>query len=299
MKLQDLVTHYLALRLLRPASERTYRYYIKRVNDHTGITEVEECDLQTALNFRSKLLETSKGITWNSARRHLTALWRFAVEKGFVNANPWKELGASQVCVKPKSIADHDFAAALTFLELSPHHFTPTHFWRTLFLTVARTGMRRSQLIGLRWMDIDSLTQTITLRASTSKTHREYSVPMSAALTSDLELLRDQAKRHWGRSVGFESSQVFNVSLHTSALIHISSLTHDRVSHFFLRLAKLSNTSLSCHRLRHRIATRLLENDATHVRNVQALLGHSNVTTTLGYVSPNLKAIREAIEAVE
>ena len=226
MKLQDLVTHYLALRLLRPASERTYRYYIKRVNDHTGITEVEECDLQTALNFRSKLLETSKGITWNSARRHLTALWRFAVEKGFVNANPWKELGASQVCVKPKSIADHDFAAALTFLELSPHHFTPTHFWRTLFLTVARTGMRRSQLIGLRWMDIDSLTQTITLRASTSKTHREYSVPMSAALTSDLELLRDQAKRHWGRSVGFESSQVFNVSLHTSALYWSSFFGH-------------------------------------------------------------------------
>lgn len=299
MKLNDLVTDYLALRLLRPASERTYRYYIKRVTDHTGITEVEECDLQIALNFRSKLLQTSKGITWNSARRHLIALWRYAVKKRVADSNPWSELGASQVCTKPKTIMEDDFDTALEFIDRNQQHFAPTSFWRTLFLTVARTGMRRSQLIGLAWMDIDLASQSITLRASTSKTHREYTVPTSAALAADLHTLRDQAKQIWGRKVGFESSQVFNIALHASQRIGESSLTLDRVSHFFLRLAKLSNTSLSCHRLRHRIATRLLENDATHVRNVQALLGHRNVTTTLGYVSPNLKAIRAAIEAIE
>lgn len=299
MKLQELVTEYLSLRLLRPASERTYHCYVRRLSKLTGLNSVEEFDLGAAMQFREKLLETCSGVTWNSARRHLVALWRFALKAGLTDVNPWSELGASQVCAKPKTIADDDFSAALVFLELNPNHFAPTDFWITLFLTIARTGMRRSQVVGLRWLDIDWRNGSIILRASTSKTHREYVVPMSSALKADLESLYEKSKELWGRVVGFESSQVFNISLFTASKIEESSLTLDRVSHFFLRLAKLSNTSLSCHRLRHRIATRLLENDATHVRNVQALLGHSCITTTLGYVSPNLRAIRAAIEAVE
>ena len=299
MQLQELVTRYLALRRVREPTIKTYRYYVRRVAEHTGAVLVCDCTVESAIHFRDTLLKTSRPVTWNSARRHLIALWKFAIKIRTTDVNPWRELSPSQVCTKPKTILDEDFTSAVEFMALNPQRFAPIQFWTTLFLTVARTGMRRTQLVGLEWADLNFGKQTMVLRASTSKTHREYTVPMCSALTNDLFALKTAAKALWGESDGFEMTQVFNIGLHRSFRSVERSLTTDRVSHFFLRLSALSNTSLSCHRLRHRIATRLLESDATHVRNVQALLGHTNVTTTLGYVSPNLKAIRAAIESID
>ena len=78
MKFEQLVTSYLALRLVRPPTASTYRYYVRRVTEHTGKESVDDCDLESAIRFRDKLLETSVGVTWNSARRHLIALWKYA-----------------------------------------------------------------------------------------------------------------------------------------------------------------------------------------------------------------------------
>ena len=67
MKLQDLVTSYLSVRLVRPPTARTYRYYVKRVTDHTKIDTPSACTIEVAIAFRDALIKTSKPVTWNSA----------------------------------------------------------------------------------------------------------------------------------------------------------------------------------------------------------------------------------------
>lgn len=296
MKLQDLVTDYLGLRLLRPASVRTYRYYAGRVTQLTGVDNVEACTLDSAIVFRDALLATSNQVTWNSARRHLIALWKHAIQIGQTDQNPWSQLRPGQVHTKPKCVAEPDFSTALNFLAEHARRFRPIHLWRCAFMALANTGMRRSQLVGLEWRDVDFKQGTILLRAATSKTYREYKVPMCESLLGMLYQLQSDAIALWGRAPDFAESQVFNIRLHRNFEIRANSLTTDAVTKFFTRLAKLSESSLSCHRLRHRIATRLLENNATHIKNVQALLGHTNIATTLNYVSPNLPALRNAID---
>lgn len=297
MKLNDLVTDYLALRLLRPASERTYRYYAKRLGEHTGIENVEDCDLSIAMNFRDKVMANCSGVTWNSSRRHLIALWSHAKSSGLISTNPWRELHAARVCLKPKTIPDSEFEAACRYLDENPGRFKPFSFWRCVYLTLAYTGMRRAQLVGLIWDDIDFAKQTILLRSETSKTYREYTIPISIHLQTSLYLLNSEAKALWNRAPGLGKSQVFNIDLHRTRGNRTDfSLAEDQVSRFFTKLARLSGASLSCHRMRHRLATRLMECDATHARNVQALLGHSNVATTLNYVSPNVREIKRAID---
>lgn len=298
MKLQDLVTSYLSVRLVRPATALTYRYYVKRVTDHTKIDTLNACTIEIAIAFRDALLKTSKPVTWNSARRHLIALWKHAIKLKLTKTNPWSELRPGQVFIKSKTVNDVDFAAALAYLNTHAHRFKPAILWHTLFLTFAYTGMRRAQLVGLNWGDVNFAKNTLLLRASTSKTHREYSVPMGGAIVAGLLQLRCTAIACWGGEPDFESSQVFNVRLHRTLCPHVESLTTDGVTKFFTRLATLSQSSLSCHRLRHRIATRLLEHNATHIRNVQSLLGHTNVSTTLAYVSPNLRALKAAIDLI-
>lgn len=299
MKLQDLVTSYLSVRLVRPPTARTYHYYVRRVIEHTGKERVDDFDVRLAIQFRDKLLETSVAVTWNSARRHLIALWKHAESIHMASHNPWRELRAAQVRSRPKTILDSDFEKAKLYLDEHPIRFKPFRFWQCVFLTLACTGMRRAQLVGLLWADIHFAKRTILLRAETSKTYREYTIPMSGHLLESLLQLQIEAKALWNGASDFTQSQLFNIDLHKIRGNRcFKSLDDNQVSRFFTKLARLSEASLSCHRMRHRLATRLMELDATHARNVQALLGHANVATTLGYVSPSLKAIRAAIESV-
>ena len=300
MKFEQLVSSYLSLRTVRPPTASTYRYYVRRVTEHTGKESVDDCDLESAIRFRDKLLETSVGVTWNSARRHLIALWKYAESIHIVTHNPWRTLKAAQVPTKPKTILDSEFVKARDFLAANPDRFKPFSFWQNVFLTLGETGMRRAQLVGLIWEDINFPQQTSLLRAQTSKTYREYLIPMSEILTKSLVQLFIEAKALWSGAPAFMQSQAFNLDLHKArSKRERSSLDDERVSRFFTKLARLSDASLSCHRMRHRLATRMMERNATHARNVQALLGHANVATTLNYVSPDIRAIRKAIESLD
>jgi integrase len=230
---------------------------------------------------------------------HLIALWSYAQTNGIAGSNPWRVLKPARVCNKPKTIPEADFERALGFLEANPKRFNPFRFWRCLYLTLAFTGMRRAQLIGLVWEDVNLTTNTITLCSETSKTFQKYTIPISSQLCNCLIQLHADAKALWNGAPNFNTSQVFNVDLHKlTEKASQTSMIEDQVSRFFTKLARLSEASLSCHRMRHHMTIRLLENNATHARNVQALLGHTNVATTLLYVSPNVGEIRRALYAL-
>ena len=68
-----------------------------------------------------------------------------------------------------------------------------------------------------------------------------------------------------------------------------------RVEHY----ARESGVPVSCHRLRHTMATQLLTADADIV-SIQELLGHSKIKTTQRYSKLlNLKAQRDYFKAME
>jgi integrase len=63
--------------------------------------------------------------------------------------------------------------------------------------------------------------------------------------------------------------------------------------------AKRSKVKVSCHRLRHTMATQLLNADAD-LATIQDLLGHGQITTTQRYCwVSNLKVQRDYYKAVE
>ncbi len=73
-------------------------------------------------------------------------------------------------------------------------------------------------------------------------------------------------------------------------------MTSEQLSGFFRNLSKNTKVKGSAHRFRHRLATDLV-NKKGNIRDVQQLLGHSNVTTTLGYVSTNLQQMRNTLKS--
>ena len=297
MNVLDLAEEYLRPRSLRPETAKAYRQRARSFATRIGLLEINEVTSEHVIKYRdSSLKDGCSMVTWNSNRRHLRAMFGDAVKRGWITNCPFRGVAAGRENVRPKLVSSSDMKIALQTIGMRDGRFEPHGFWRLLLVTLALTAMRRSQLVGLQWADVNlSELPAIRLRGETSKTEREYEAPVCSHLCPLLTEFRRVSRGAWtGSDDDFEQSQVFNLRLHLSGIQRASSLTHDCVSDFFRRLARDSNTKISAHRLRHRAATMLLR-EGLDLRHVQELLGHTSILTTMRYVWPDMSITTAAL----
>ena len=172
----------------------------------------------------------------------------------------------------------------------------PRWFWRTVVLTLYYTGMRRRQLIGLRWRDIDFDKGEIRLCYEGSKTRRQWEIPIADALLPELLKLRKRTLSQRGSSdyAAIGQDQVFNVSLFYKRY-RGTRMTTEQISGFFRRLAEVSGVRVSAHQMRHTLATELTRGDQPDFKAVAALLGHTDIRTTLRYVHTDTAQMRRLL----
>ncbi len=293
----DLAEEYLRPRSLRPDTQKAYRQRARSFTTRIGSLEISEVTVEHVIRYRdSSLKDGCSIVTWNTNRRHLRAMFGDAVKRGWIKACPFKAVAAGRENVRPKLVSSYDMKLALQTIGMRDGRFEPHGFWRLLLVTLALTAMRRSQLVGLNWADVNlSEVPVILLRGETSKSAREYEAPVCSLLCPMLIEFRRVSRGAWaGTDIEFEKSQVFNLHLHLSGVQQPRSLTHDCVTDFFTRLARDSGTRISAHRLRHRAATMLLRN-GLDLRHVQELLGHTSILTTMRYVWPDLGVTTAAL----
>jgi len=136
-----------------------------------------------------------------------------------------------------------------------------------IYLTAAYTGLRRGELLALRWRDIDFTGSVIRVRASfaegaltTPKSGRMRSVPMASQVARAL----DQLSRRGGLTADDD--------LDGSALRR----RYDRA------LARAGLRRLRFHDLRHTFGTRMIAK--ADIRRVQEWMGHADIQTTMKYL---------------
>jgi integrase/recombinase XerD len=139
---------------------------------------------------------------------------------------------------------------------------------RVLLQTAYALGLRLSELVALRVGDIDGQRRVVHVRRG--KGAKERLVPISERL---LGLLRVWWQNHRSPQWLFPGRRR-GQSLSPSMVQRIFKRT---------RVAAQINKQASVHTLRHSYATHLLE-AGVDVRVVQALLGHTNLATTAGYL---------------
>ena len=146
-----------------------------------------------------------------------------------------------------------------------------------IFLTAAFTGLRRGEILGLRWRDVDFTGSTIRVRASyaagtltTPKSGKVRAVPMAPDVASALAKLGDR-----GRYTGdddFVFAGEAGLPLDGDAL---SSRYRDALERARLR-------PLRFHDLRHTFGTRMIAK--ADIRRVQEWMGHADIQTTMKYL---------------
>ena len=166
--------------------------------------------------------------------------------------------------------------------------FSPEEIWAlvraaaseidgTIFLTAAFTGLRRGELLGLLWRDVDFDASTIRVRASyaagkltTPKSGKVRAVPMAPDVASALARI--------GQRDRFTGEDEF-VFAGEGGL----PLDGDALSSRYVRALQAAGLRrLRFHDLRHTFGTRMIRE--ADIRRVQEWMGHADIQTTMKYL---------------
>jgi integrase len=146
-----------------------------------------------------------------------------------------------------------------------------------IYLTAAFTGLRRGELLALRWRDIDFAGSVIRVRASfaggaltTPKSGKVRSVPMASHVAQALAKLSARG------SLTGEDDLVFMGELGT--YLDGSALRR----RYEKALERAGLRRLRFHDLRHTFGTRMIAK--ADIRRVQEWMGHADVQTTMKYL---------------
>src|SRR5437667_7378683 len=140
------------------------------------------------------------------------------------------------------------------------------------------TGMRRGEILSLRWSDVDLEGRVLNIRAFNTKTMKERQISLTTRLAAELEKL-------WEQSPKDNNQLVFGFS--------------DNVKKSFASArGQAGLDDVRFHDLRHTAATRLV---GAHLplAEVGRILGHTQANTTYRYVNANVETAKRAAAALD
>src|SRR5262249_2381399 len=167
---------------LRPVSFRISKLYLVdgpyfRPLHAMGITEITHPDVAARL---SAIARNHSAHTAAAARRAISALFRWAMEEGWAQANP--VVGTR----KPADPKPRDRILSDSELVAISNACGDDDYGRIIRLLIL-LGSRRQEVGGMRWSELDLTAGTWTLPAERSKNHRAHKITLPPAA---LEIIR-------------------------------------------------------------------------------------------------------------
>jgi integrase len=264
---------------LKPGTLSDYESYLRvHLVPFFGVRPIDEIDADLIDGFIA--VKRAEGKAPKSIRNYiglLHAIVAFALKRGWCKTNP--VTGVDQ----PRDQRDRDIRylkpdELRLLLDATPRTQLG-NLERTLYLTAAATGLRRGELVALRWVDVDFDADVVRVRRTFSRGH--FSTPKSRRSARAVPLapqIRD-ALAHHRRCSRFQANDDL-VFAHPQ-LGHV--LDPSRVRKRFVAAARRAGLRpIRFHDLRHTYGTRMASTGAP-LRAIQEWMGHNDHRTTLIY----------------
>ncbi|MDO9453180.1 MAG: site-specific integrase [Stagnimonas sp.] len=289
---REIFDNYVRLHRASAAMQRQLDLVIRLMAEDIAVTHPSQLNTDKQVTWRDMVLNRAKSVTWNNYRRHVQVLLRYAVTKKLIAANPWEVSSEPVEDIAPKTVNIDRLNDIIASLSRDGSRIEPHWFWLAVLRTLFMTGIRRRQLIGLTWEDVDFTESQIVLRSKTSKTRREWSVPMMPAVAEDLRTLRAKTRAAVGEEY-LRDGQVFNLTLFLRRRRNpkLKQMNEWHLANFFRALKTHHGFKASPHKVRHTFATQLAKTG--RIKTLQRILGHRDVRTTFCYVHPDMDEMRD------
>ena len=283
---------------LQESTVEAYEYKLNAFAEHTPtgamMRDVQPDHVHSYVHARVNEGQANEGDASNATKRsryrHVRAFFSWAEENELVDESPLEDVSKPRTEGKEKAFLKPDDVKK-TLRAIDAHREmhegepgpTPRDTWLKQMIRVAvGTGLRRGELLNLRWGDVDLESGRLVVRnrnGFTTKNGSERSVPLRG---DALETLREMDDAR---------SPLDNEPVFVDANDDVPK--PDRVSKrfkFYIRKAKLSDREeLSFHSCRHTTGS-WLSMQGVPLRVISEILGHSNtqVTEMYSHLSPDV-----------
>lgn len=292
MRPVELAQHYITRYISNPETSKNYLAMARLFDNFIGQRAIHEVTEEDVFRWREVLLAKLSVHSYNTYLRHLRILFKHACTSKFIDANPFEQVSAISRSMKSKCVSIDNILYVIKQLEQN-NIVEPGWFWAIVVRFLLNTGIRRRQLVTLCWEHVDFNRRTILLIQEGSKNTREWTIPMTDAVTYDLMLLYERTKQVNGYIQG--DDQVFCLPLFCGRGQH-EKLIARHVSNSFCQLSQKTGIKLSAHRLRHTLGTRLGTAENADLIAIQELFGHQSISSTRRYVASNVGHIRRVLD---
>ena len=283
----------------KPKTISFYRDTLKNIVSYfngCSLQKISSVDIQAFLSD----LRISRHFAAQTVHHHyrtLNMIFSYAYKLEVLVENPMDKIPAPKLNRKPIDAFTQE--QAKDFLQAV--NDCPLDFRCMLYLFLT-TGIRRAELLGLKWRNLDDTAGIIHIERNityttesgtvvgTPKTQRSIrSLPVLPHVLHLLQALKtQQQKANPGRSL--DSGFIFHGKAGVEAPRNPDAVTR-RVKRFMMQN---NLPDMSPHDLRHSCATLLLQSGAD-IKSVQDILGHTNANTTLNfYVRSDLGQMQAA-----
>lgn len=315
LTVNDMFDKYIATKTELKASTRTnYRYMYKNyVRDTFGTKKLADVRYSDIKCFYNSLIK-EKNFKPNSMEIIHTLLhpvFTLAVRDNYIRVNPtdgvMAEIKKSHNWEKPKrhALTEEQQGAFIDYMKNSEMY---SH-WLPLFTAFLGTGCRVGELIGLRWEDIDTKNDTISINhnliyrqnddgvcemhITTPKTEAgKRTIPMLPEVKHAFITERKRQMEQGIRTCTIDGYTNF-IFLNRENYVH----NPQTINRAIVRIYKAYNEEeeknakkekrepvliphFSVHNLRHTFCTRFCENE-TNIKVIQEIMGHSDISTTM------------------
>ena len=299
MSIDEALNLFLKDGILAGKSEATQQNYKDTINlfmrvtaSLTGIRPLEAID---KTNIQEYLMYGMTQRGWNrytawSVHKNLKAFFNWCVLNKHIEFNPVSQVPKPKIPQQyPKALSEQEVIELLQTMDKIPCNFEYTKIRnKMLIATLIFTGLRKSELLSLKFRDVDMTSNFIYIENGKGGKSRE--VPIELGVLRPI--LADYISQ---RSKYYNNDDWFVKGTPSSETTLCEGKLSERAfRRIFEAINKLLNTRIYAHKLRHTFATLLLEKTGD-IYVLQQLLGHSNIKTTCIYLSTTRNKKIEAI----
>jgi len=258
---------------IKRKSWNRYEYSLNYLNKMYGDRKLAEITPKDIDDFKEARLKYAKPATVNRELSTLRQIFNLAKRWGrFFGQNPVSMSGL----LPENNMKERILTAEQEETLLS--HSNP--YLRPIIITALQTGMRKSEIITLKWSNVDLANGVITIEQTNTKNKKTRRIPVNFCMRT---VFRQQKLRSGGSDFVFLSHAGLPYK------------KHDSLKGAFVRACKKAGLNdLRFHDLRHTCATRMIERGASIVA-VSKILGHSDIKMTMRYSHPE-NSVKEAVE---